>query len=793
MATCTLRIGDRVALSSVGGAPEVEYALFDPGEIELAATGPGMVQEVGYQTTAEDAIARLKDAGISWALVLDTSAAMQPTLAMAYARGPAVRRIATALGPAELFDGLRYDPPAKVYEGRWLDLAALGLDLDQPRLTQTLQAMHLLALLREVTDRDPVRLTTRELMASARPGSRSFRRGTVQPADALPDSLRALSAQVRESRSMNRTERAVGPTDADLLEIIRDRIVLSPDPESQDRLRAIEKAIGIRQRPMRGPLADAELWALEEQLSAGRPEGISELVDALEKASGKQPATAYLRLRAALLGGREDPRAIAERISSLALSMQSFVELELLAFEAWNAAGDPKRALPFARDLIANSSVNDELRVRESMHAAGMRPSQAALEAVRSEPASPEPAKSEPPKPPARPRTLGLESEPPPRSQAPHRVTAAIEWASDDEERPTVVPGSLPFSARPTPDERDAQRRMTQPQASGQGSIESVRPSKPRPSAPPTSQPPLVGPVSSRKETPPMMFAVSEPTTGPQSAPRPPAEPLRGTPPLGIVADEARPRTAPPPGAPSQPRMAAVRAPSQPRMLAIRTPVHVQAPVSVRPNSRPSGDGPRLANRAASELMRGASQPPFRSDSPDAHLHVPRAAPVPRFDDAAEAAAALSLPEGLTGVPDPIETLPRTVLDARVQFTFLARELGREYDEQMGITLRADISGIEAMQRVLLERYKTRAVGTPEAAGDVRRHGAFLSEILARTFDAFWVDIGPSDVGYWAMVVPPGTRVWPFGRILRLIAMQHNERDLVSYFLELQVRAASGR
>jgi hypothetical protein len=37
--------------------------------------------------------------------------------------------------------------------------------------------------------------------------------------------------------------------------------------------------------------------------------------------------------------------------------------------------------------------------------------------------------------------------------------------------------------------------------------------------------------------------------------------------------------------------------------------------------------------------------------------------------------------------------------------------------------------------------------------------------------------------------VPPSTRVWPFGRILRLIAMQHNERDLVSYFLELQGRA----
>jgi hypothetical protein len=188
--------------------------------------------------------------------------------------------------------------------------------------------------------------------------------------------------------------------------------------------------------------------------------------------------------------------------------------------------------------------------------------------------------------------------------------------------------------------------------------------------------------------------------------------------------------------------------------------------------------------------MRGASQPSFRSDSPDAHVDVPKAPAVPQLDDGAEAAAALTLPEGLRGVPEPIEALPRTVLDARLQFTFLARELGREYDERLGITLRADISGIEAMQRVLLERYGQRAVTTAEAAADVRRHGAFLSEVLARTFGAFWVDIGPNDVGYWAMVVPPGTRVWPFGRILRLIAMQHNERDLVSYFLELQARSA---
>jgi hypothetical protein len=93
------------------------------------------------------------------------------------------------------------------------------------------------------------------------------------------------------------------------------------------------------------------------------------------------------------------------------------------------------------------------------------------------------------------------------------------------------------------------------------------------------------------------------------------------------------------------------------------------------------------------------------------------------------------------------------------------------------------------MQARLLERYPSRTITTVEEAVDVRKHGALLSEILARTFDAFWVDIAPSDLGYWAMVVPPDTRVWPFGRILRLISMQHKERDLVAYYLELQSRA----
>ena len=74
-------------------------------------------------------------------------------------------------------------------------------------------------------------------------------------------------------------------------------------------------------------------------------------------------------------------------------------------------------------------------------------------------------------------------------------------------------------------------------------------------------------------------------------------------------------------------------------------------------------------------------------------------------------------------------------------------------------------------------------------AFEVRRHGAFLSEILARRLDAEWIDISPTELGHWVMIVPPDTRIWPFGRISRHISMGQKERDLVSYFLELTARA----
>jgi len=82
------------------------------------------------------------------------------------------------------------------------------------------------------------------------------------------------------------------------------------------------------------------------------------------------------------------------------------------------------------------------------------------------------------------------------------------------------------------------------------------------------------------------------------------------------------------------------------------------------------------------------------------------------------------------------------------------------------------------------------------------RGAALTSELLARRLGAHWVDLESPDPGAWAMLVPcrssqPGAaqvlRVWPMGRVLRFVAMGHKERDLVSYYLDLEARARGSR
>lgn len=217
--------------------------------------------------------------------------------------------------------------------------------------------------------------------------------------------------------------------------------------------------------------------------------------------------------------------------------------------------------------------------------------------------------------------------------------------------------------------------------------------------------------------------------------------------------------------------------------------------------AEPAGSSQALAARPAtrqsavpSPLARGASRPPYQSDAPPAAPmpEIPRAPAPPRGISAAhgEPAESLGLPPGLHGqAPPPRDAIPHNVVDARILFTHLSRDLGRDYRTRFRTELRTDVPSIEAMQRQLRERFPDGQVRTADDAFETRRHGAFLSEILARALGAYWVDIGPSELGYWAMIVPPDTRVWPFGRVLRFVLMGHKERDLVSYYLELEARA----
>jgi hypothetical protein len=113
------------------------------------------------------------------------------------------------------------------------------------------------------------------------------------------------------------------------------------------------------------------------------------------------------------------------------------------------------------------------------------------------------------------------------------------------------------------------------------------------------------------------------------------------------------------------------------------------------------------------------------------------------------------------------------------------------------VELRCDVEGLEIAQRYLIEEQAALADQAVDASATqgTRRYGAFLSELLARRLGARWVALPSGDPAGWAMLVPSTSRpdevlrIWPFGRITRFVAMGHKERDLVSYYLELEARA----
>ena len=906
-----LLIDDRVVLRA-NAPPEAEYLLFEIADIELRASEPGRVREHGYQTTVERARARLHALGITAELARDCAGTMHPVLSTAYARGPGARHVARYLGPLELFQTDIFDAATQTYHGVFIDLPALVADLAMPSAGIALQALFLATLLEAEADDTIVFLATDAWTRHRKPGERTHKRPNLGPTHALRSALGDLAGRNPEPVVHEQLPRP------DVIAFLRARADAAPDEDARALYTSLERAIAVRQMPERGPLAERDLWAIETRLDTGNLENLLEAVEEVERLRGRTPGTTYLRARASLALHLEPPKLIAERVSALALSMTSFQELCLLAAEAWLDAGEPRRAMPYARDLVDAPGIDEGLLSRAKRilaRAVGAAPDkhQTYADGIA---ASPMPASQ-------RPVTIG--SVPPvsaPDVNAPRAWPPAksrIPTERGEPQRPSTSPGfgtapRLPLHARSEASTLDAPIRPSAPAPPAQASmppsmppLPPVSPPQPRtsqapplpssytsapsprstsssaPSAPPATPsspramparsrapdtatrssrpPPLRQPVQGagarpsarpsaqpalRPPPPPLDLELPPPPDpsasftldlpGPESAlpptqdaprPAPSNPPQEGTASrrpgrsMGVVALETR---APPAYDPrAEPDSAETAAPSHsgrppteaserptplrpsspvpppppPPPTPIPAPFEVDfAPASSEPvavahthdRSRDTERRPSTSSAPPSTSLHGALLPPFRLENPPPLL--PKAPLMPRLGGAAdELAEHLPLPPGLGNESRSFDALPKSVLEARVAFTLLARELGLDYRLKRGIELRADVSGIEAMQSVLLESFPDHIIRTNEDAYELRRHGALLSEILARRLEAEWIDISPNEVGYWAMIVPPDTRVWPFGRVARLVEMGHRERDLVSFFFELQGRA----
>jgi hypothetical protein len=601
----TLRLGERVLVRCDDGLLATEYALFDPTDIVLRATDPVTVRETGYITTARDALARLARAGVTPELAQQAARAIPPEVVATFGRSGALGAIAPHLGPCELFDGAVYRAATQAYEGAWLDLRALADALSRASASGALQALHLAAALHEVAASTPLHLSTANATRDRRPGERTHRRVALDGAAELPDALRRLGANPRQGAIDLQRDRLI--RDA-LLARVRERASADAAPHLRAHLTRLEGALAVAETRSTGPLADPELWAIEQQLATGDAQGVAKRIDDLERTQGSTAALRYLRARASLVAGDQPPSAVAQTLSAIADEDRTFHEAELVAARAWLAAGEEAYARHFARRLAENGKARDSERLM-------------ALEILDATSAAP--------------------------SQAPPPVKEEISHAAE-----VVPPGTGP-----------SPQDMASPDVTLPGG-----------SHPGASLPPVA--------------------------------------------------TMPP------------------------------------PDEQPDG--------RQAEWMANARA---------------------RYDP--ELVESLALPPGATEEVLAIGDWPTTPIQARTAMTRLARSLARDYRLWYAITLRCNVLAVDAMQRHLGQRYSGAPVGDPKVVSELQRHGALMSEIFARTLGAEWVDIAPTEPGYWAMFVPPATRCWPLGRVYRFIALGHRERDLVSYFLDVEARCRS--
>ncbi len=233
--------------------------------------------------------------------------------------------------------------------------------------------------------------------------------------------------------------------------------------------------------------------------------------------------------------------------------------------------------------------------------------------------------------------------------------------------------------------------------------------------------------------------------------------------PSPIVFLASEPDRAAPAGASLPPYASEPAKPPAPSPAFVVTPAPRRA---ARPETRPKDE--TIIDAAGSE------PPPKAHRTRAARSEIVETLPFPAgLDDA-------TLEEGAT---------PTTPAQMRVAMTRQARALGRDYRIWYGTALKTNAMAIEAMQRHLRRRFgdggsdpKTEK----KLETELTRHGALLSEILARMLGGAWVDVSGDEPGRWAMLLGPNLRVWPIGRVYRFFRQGHREEDLVAFYLELE-------
>ena len=265
MSRVTLSIQDIAVFEAQGGRPEVEYALFEPSEIELRATGVGSIREAGYRTTAGQARGRLDEAGFTATMAERATTALRPAVARAYARSAAARCVVGRLEPVELLESLSFDGSIGRYQGTWLDFGALAADLGLAGATQLLRATYLAALLATLPEDAPLFLDTSALAAERRPGERTYRRVELLDASSLVDALGAL----KPMRGQSTAPEASGPNRAKVIAWLRARAARFPQSRRSAKLEALEASAAECSRA--APWRRRRCGTSRRSLRGGRP------------------------------------------------------------------------------------------------------------------------------------------------------------------------------------------------------------------------------------------------------------------------------------------------------------------------------------------------------------------------------------------------------------------------------------------------------------------------------------------------------------------------------------------